>query len=450
MNMLTNGCRRQHLWSVFIDIYLRFTYAPSSKKEVIIKSINDQNYHYPMVMRYRVLRQSYDFFTKWIHTRWLGGLQAGLIISSLIYSASMIWLAIISGARHDYVGYLKQWELVLSTSNPWATDNAYGPLHNLLAYATYFDPLFPKLIMVSMLLIANTLLTVEISKTSKEINDYLIYIIAVPLNFLIITMVFMYGLNDSLVATFIILAIISRRRHKMVLAGVFLAGAILIKYYPIFIVPLFALQKRRFNLHLLVSVMATLTAGFLVTVLLWDATFLTAVSFGASRGPKLLSILRALHALSSLVGGHEFVHFLLDINLYCIMAVEIFIIYSSWKLQMNWLESSVLGLLSVLLTYKVGHQQFFIPWLFMVASLPLINTTSARRLARYCLPFVFFLSLFQWGYTFGTDQYTNVLGIVRSCVGFVSFSLGMIILVSYYKWVLLHQRLNNDHHPSNS
>jgi hypothetical protein len=246
-------------------------------------------------------------------------------------------------------------------------------------------------------------------------------------------MAFTYGLNDTLVAAFIVFAIIFRSRHQMVLVGVFLGFAILIKYYPIFLVPLFALQKRHFNLRLIVSVIAVIAIGFLIAWALWDTTFLTAFSFGANRGPKLLSILAALRNHPSLVGGPEVVSLLIDKNVYFLIVVEIFIVFVSWKIRLNWLEASVLGQLIVLLTYKVGHQQFFIPWLFMVASLPLVNNESARRLALCCLPFVFFLSIFQWGYANQTDGYNNVLGGVRRNVGFVSFSLGLLILISYFK-----------------
>jgi len=113
-------------------------------------------------------------------------LRLFFILTIIIYSASMIWLAVRGGVQHDYNGYLEQWNLVLSTSNPWLTDNAYEPLHNILAYATYFGPLGPKLIMVSILLIANALLVIEIWNTRKNINDYLIYFFAVPSNVLII------------------------------------------------------------------------------------------------------------------------------------------------------------------------------------------------------------------------------------------------------------------------
>jgi hypothetical protein len=56
------------------------------------------------------------------------------IVAIGIWSLAMLWLSLASGTRHDYNAYLSQWKLVLSVVNPWSTDNAYGPLHNLLAY----------------------------------------------------------------------------------------------------------------------------------------------------------------------------------------------------------------------------------------------------------------------------------------------------------------------------
>ena len=103
------------------------------------------------------------------------------------------------------------------------------------------------------------------------------------------------------------------------------------------------------------------------------------------------------------------------------------------RASLHWLEASVLGLLAVLLAYKTGHQQFYIPWLFLVAALPLAGTRSAARLAWIALPLVMFLSMFQWGYAFGSDGYREILGIVRQSVGFPAFALGVATIVAYFR-----------------
>ena len=77
---------------------------------------------------------------------------------------------------------------------------------------------------------------------------------------------------------------------------------------------------------------------------------------------------------------------------------------------------------SVMLTgYKVGHQQFYVPWLFMVASLRLINKQSADRTATILLPAVLLLSIYQFGYEFGSDKYRAEDGWVRAYGGAIAF-----------------------------
>ena len=108
-----------------------------------------------------------------------------------------------------------------------------------------------------------------------------------------------------------------------------------------------------------------------------------------------------------------------------VAVVALLSVLVAWKTRMHWLEASVLGLMAVLVTYKVGHQQFFLPWLVLVAALPLAGTQGARRLALICIPTVLFLSVFQWGYAYGSDGYRQVLGGVRQNVGFVAFALAL-------------------------
>jgi hypothetical protein len=50
---------------------------------------------------------------------------------------------------------------------------------------------------------------------------------------------------------------------------------------------------------------------------------------------------------------------------------------------------------------------------------------SPRRLALICIPMMLFLSLFQWGYAYGSDGYRQVWGGVRQNVGFLAFALAL-------------------------
>src|SRR4029450_4269765 len=127
-----------------------------------------------------------------------------------------------------------------------------------------------------------------------------------------------------------------------------------------------------------------------------------AILFGSGRDPKLLSILKAL---GTLFGDKGTVGWLIRYKTYFVVSGVAGAFLFAWRARLNWLEGAVLGYLVMLTLYKVGHQQFYVPWLFMVASLPLVNKQSADRMAIILLPAVLLLSLYHFGYAFGSDHY---------------------------------------------
>ena len=358
--------------------------------------------------------------------------QTGLIWTGVaIWSLLMVWLSVIGGVQSDYVSYLQQWNLVLSGANLWtdqAGPNAYGPLHNVFAYLLSISDIAPKILFSVTLVVANGLLLREIIRASGVGWALGVYLLTVPTNFLIISIAFTYGVNDGLVAAFIICAIVARVRGHMAFAGCILGIAILLKYYPAFLVPMFALEEGRFRLRLVTAAGIVVALGLAMTIFIWGDKFLAALALGVVRYPNLLSILSSLISYPSL-GSYLHVHFLIRYNEGMVLVAEIASIFIAWKLDLHWLEASVVGLLAVLLTYKMGNQQYYVPWLFLVASLPLTNQSSGRRLAFICLPFVLFLSTFQWGYSY--DHYTEKLAVIRSIAGFLAFPLGMATVASY-------------------
>lgn len=347
-----------------------------------------------------------------------------------IWSCAMIWLAIKSGFQHDYVAYLQQWRLVLSQADPWATDNAYGPLHNLLAYLLPIGELAPKLAIVAVLLAANAALvsTLHASVAGRWLT---VYLLAVPANCLVISMAFAYGLNDALVAAFVVAATVARHRERLIIAGAFLGLAVVLKFYPIVLVPLFAMDSGRIRPRLILAAGVVVLIGMGTAALVWGEAVFRPILFAADREPKILSILSALSFHPHLVGGQGVLDLLVRTNMVFVCAAGLLSVVVAWSTRLHWLEASVLGLLAVLVTYKVGHQQFYLPWLFLVAAVPLAGTGSARRLAWVCIPMVLFLSIFQWGYAYGSDGYRQILGGVRQNVGFFAFALAVVTFAVY-------------------
>ena len=349
-----------------------------------------------------------------------------------IWSLSMIWISSAGGAQHDYWAYLSQWNLVLSGTDPWSVDNAYGPLHNTLAYLLRFGPLAPKMFIVAALLVANVLLTWELYRSAGVGALYGVYALAVPTNYLVISMGIVYGLNDALVAALIVFAIVARINGGMIVAGCLLGLAVLLKYYPLILVLMFALDQGRVRRSIVVAAALVILIGMSAALLVWGAATFSPIAFGIERGPKLFSIFSWLSFHPFLVGGQRVLDILVKLNAGFVVTAGLASFLIAWKTRMHWLEASVLGLWAILITYKVGNQQFYLPWLFLVAALPLATTPSSRALAYACVPMVLFLSAFQWGYAYGSDAYNSVLGIVRREVGLYAFGLFVLTISAYF------------------
>ena len=118
---------------------------------------------------------------------------------------------------------------------------------------------------------------------------------------------------------------------------------------------------------------------------IWGEEVFNGILYGVTRKTKLLSF---LGPLQEIVGDVKIVRWLKEYNAYLVICGVGVAFLCTWKAGRNWLEAAVLGYLVMLTLYKVGHQQFYIPWLFMVGSLPLVNKRSADRIAIILLPAV--------------------------------------------------------------
>jgi hypothetical protein len=235
-----------------------------------------------------------------------------------------------------------------------------------------------------------------------------------------------YGLNDAMVAALLVAGVIARYRHQFLLCGVLVGCAALMKFYPLLLLPFFALDGGRLRWSVIVSGAVVFGLGVAAAVMVWGDGLLRAIAFGSERGPKLLSILAALSSLY----GEASIGWLLKYNTVFVLAGVSGAFLFAWKARLTWLEGIVIGYLIMLTAYKVGHQQFYLPWLFMVASLPLLSRRSADAMAIVLIPAVLFLSLYQFGYQFGSDNYQKQLFWVRQYGGFIAFAVSVISIAA--------------------
>lgn len=354
----------------------------------------------------------------------------------LLIAGSILCLAatVLGGVRHDYIYYLEQWQLVLSGLDPWSTNNAYGPLHNAFALLLPLHPLAPKLATALGLLVANAALVFALTTTRPWPEWRQVYLLAFAANLLPLVSVFWFGNNDGVVAALVIGAALARFRGHLILAGVLLGLATLDKYYPLLLVPFFALDERRIAPRLILAALLTTIAGMLAGILLWGRAFFEAVAFGVSRDATILSIFRPISVIGRTMGIGAYTDLLVRYNSLLVLAVWTGALWFAWHRRDNWLVASCWGLFAVLLSYKVGHQQFWVTWVALVACLPLANRPDADRLAQLSLPFACFLSVFQLGFVLlQPDYYRGPWAFVPNFVGLVSFPLGLLLLSNFLR-----------------
>ncbi len=347
------------------------------------------------------------------------------ITALITWSLLMLALCDAFRKKHDYGNYVQQWRLVLNGADPWSTDNAYGPLHNVIALLLPFGVLVPKFFMVGALLAANFALAMSLLRTRGMSPILVVYLAAVPTNVLTIGVGVTYGLNDALVAAFVVAAILFRFRDRLFAAGAMIGLAALLKYYPLLLLPLFALNGRRLEWSVIAAGVAIFCVGMIAAFAVWGESAFHGIGFGVNRHAKLLSI---IHPLEHLLSGAAWVRWSLQYNAVLVVSAVAAVFLWAWKNERHWLEAAVLGYLAMLIFYKCGNQQYYLPWLFMVAALPLVGQRSADRMAIILLPVVLLLSLYQFGYEFGTDQYHNQLGWVRDYGGLIAFPVGVLAI----------------------
>jgi hypothetical protein len=356
------------------------------------------------------------------------------VVGLIAWSLAMLWLCWRSGVQHDYGAYLKQWGSLLHENDPWNHKNTYGPLHNVIGLLISINPLAPKFFMVGALLLANATLLLALLRERGTSPIQAVYLLAVPTNVLVVGMGIIYGLNDAIVAALLVAAVLMRHRGKWLACGVLVGLAALTKYYPLLLLPFFAIDEGKVQWAVIKGGVIVFIVGLVAAMAIWGDGLIEAIIYGSGRRPKMLSVLKSLRVLF----GRDPVSLLVAYNSIAVVLGVAVALTFAWRARLSWLEGVVIGYLVMLTLYKVGHQQFYIPWLFMVASLPLLDKRSSDSMAVILIPAILLLSLYQFGYQFGSDSYQKELGWVREYGGLMAFSVSIASVVLYMVYRLMN------------
>ena len=352
-------------------------------------------------------------------------------------------IAILLGKRHDYSAYSDQWSLIFSGADPWVnhgvwTGNAYGIFFNFFAFFHALHPLFPKVLFILSWMLSGFWVLSQFQWSSREKKELFLLFFLNPL-FLIEFL--SYGLNDSVVASLVLFAVVLSERSKGIYAGILLGLGVLFKFVPLVLFPLFWVLPgqsiRSWNHKFFASFFSVVLMGLILSYGLWGDSFLFPFTFASHRPPKDLSIFRFLISEMSLWAGvfSETRIAVLSKTLIFLSSLMVFLSY--FRKKISFIQAVAAEFLVTLMFYQVGHLQFQTSLLFL---LPLLVMDFKNRgvwnlsKKRVMIVYVSFLMLFQVFVTI-MGQYHPLVEWVRSWISIPYFLLAMGLL----RVILSHQ-----------
>jgi hypothetical protein len=302
----------------------------------------------------------------------------------------------LTGSRHDYMACLKQWEVILGGNDPWlGTDNAYGPIHNLLAWTYKIHRLLPK-VLFSFLLVAtgaiSSFVPLGIEDRTHPLERCCLFASFILSPFSLIT-VSLYANNDILPAAAMVLALIGIVSFKSIssriLSGGILALGFMSKFYPLIIFLSLSIRRRCIDWAFIGGFLGTLILVASFAYKLWGNSFLVPILFAGSRGSKHLSIFNFTRNVMGLnLDGFSI---RLMVVAFAVMS------YFQFKKNIGSVLGSILTFAAVLTFYKVGHQQFFL-FFFLVAPFAIRYLLSCSNILtpRVAATFFVWIGFLNW------------------------------------------------------
>ena len=277
-----------------------------------------------------------------------------LTLVSLVAVIALM-IAFYTGALYDYPAYVQQWGKLLDRGTP---SYAYGPAFNLLAGVSMLHPLLPKLTFVFVWIISCWYLLNRLAVSGTRRSWMMFWYLALLFNPHCWIFVVLYGSVDALVAGLCLLALALHQARQYGTAGLVLVFAVLLKIYPLVLLPFLVFDDRRINWKLLITALLAITVGIGLSVALWGEAAGEPLRHVLNRSPAVLSIFRYLQGSASPLYGWP-IH-LADLSLPA-MAVAggmVFVLAQKWRVPA--VSGAFAGLMVTLALYKLGNIQFFL------------------------------------------------------------------------------------------
>lgn len=348
--------------------------------------------------------------------------------------AAVVWCtyAIASGARLDYEAYLIQWQMVLDGEvAPWGehSRNAYGPLYNLLAWPAGIDPYLPKCLFVGVWVWSGVFLSaLGLRRAGRSGVAYAIAA-AMLIGPYFVILVGHYGYFDILPGVLCLLAVHLRMQGRDAGSGTALAAAVLLKYYPLAMLPFLMLDGRRLRWRLGVWCVGLIALGMLMSYAVWGDSTVHPLSFAADRPSKWLSVFRYLR------GPYSPLALVMQEPNADALAMPVLILSGGgvwlwcWFKRIPTVPACIAGLAIGLQFYKVGHVQFQMPVVLMImysAAAGGLMSRGQRKclfasvaylvwLTGFVLVYALLRRVSRDGVLLSIRDFTGLIGLVMTC-----------------------------------
>jgi hypothetical protein len=352
-----------------------------------------------------------------------------LIIIALVFLA----VTIVAGPIHDYYFYVQMWYEVRQGHDPWfivpgpnglAPLNGYGPLFNLLAGLAWIVPLAPKLLFTYVYILFSVWQIKSFTRHRRPSGMSLVMVMALFWNPFPWVEIAIRGHFDILVALFCLGAIRAWTRGHDFRSGTCLALGVLLKFFPVVLLPFLALDRGRLRTRFLIVAVATIALGMGLSFAHWGRTTLAPLSFAATRKSNCLSIfafIRGRYSPLRLFTEDANIDYLAPVILF----VALLRAWSWYRLRHPDIEAAgVVAVTTTALLYQTGFPQYHMVPFALGASWTVRYWAVGRgRIARVIAATCYF------GWLAGFDCYYAAVDIdqwdfVDSLVGLLTFVVG--------------------------
>lgn len=350
-----------------------------------------------------------------------------------VYAIIFLSVALFVPVIGDYCPYVQQWRNIWDGIDPWLRDdtqlvhhiswfhvcgqffitapNAYGPLFNVYGLTSVIFPTLPRVIGCALFLyiawiVANA---IRERKDRPPATRFWLYV-GLLANIFTFALVAVVGGNDVYIAFFVCLALIALRKDHKGIAGAALGLGALVKFYPLYLVPFLALDRRRLRVRLVAVAAAVFCAGMLLAYSKWGALIFKPLFLNLEREATRSSPIFIIGGLSQ-----SFLHLSIPasrIVLFFLIPAAGVALIAQYLLRLTSFTGFMIGYIIILTLNQIGYPEYYFP-LMLATLLYILYENPPADLTRALAVFIVAIVFNAVFFSFATNYMKEALSGIR-------------------------------------